>query len=450
DIRQLRLDAGGEQRLELVGRLDWRESLAADATLDWKDFPWLRLYPLAEPPPVTLKTFKAEVHYQDQRYLGNFSAAASGPAGDFTLASPVSGDLVQLNLPSLQLRAGQGQAEGRVTLRFDNGVAWDTALQLSELNPAYWVAELPGSLAGPLRSQGSVRDERLALGVDLDVKGRLRGQPALFQARAEGEGQRWTLGNLDLRLGDNKVQGSGALDQRLQGRLDIALNRLGQLWPQLFGRLDGRLDLAGSLAAPQGRLNLKGQQIAYAEQRIAGLDLQANLDARQNGTLALVASGLRSGETDLGLFKANARGDQRRQQLELDLQGALLKLGLAFDGQLERGNWRGRLARGELSSGGQDWKLQQPARLERLADGRVNFGAHCWVSGAASLCGGEQRLLPEPRLRYTLRDFPLDSLKQWFPEDFAWQGKLNGDLQLDVPARGPSGVVSLDAGSGTL
>ncbi len=120
-------------------------------------------------------------------------------------------------------------------------------------------------------------------------------------------------------------------------------------------------------------------------------------------------------ETDLGLFKANARGDQRRQQLELDLQGALLKLGLAFDGQLERGNWRGRLARGELSSGGQDWKLQQPARLERLADGRVNFGAHCWVSGAASLCGGEQRLLPEPRLRYTLRDFPLDSLKQWFP-----------------------------------
>ncbi|WP_410970507.1 hypothetical protein, partial [Salmonella sp. SAL4458] len=76
------------------------------------------------------------------------------------------------------------------------------------------------------------------------------------------------------------------LDQRLQGRLDLALNRLGQLWPQLFGRLDGRLDLAGSLAAPQGRLNLKGQQIAYAEQRIAGLDLQANLDARQNGTLA--------------------------------------------------------------------------------------------------------------------------------------------------------------------
>ena len=122
DIRQLRLDAGGEQRLELVGRLDWRESLAADATLDWKDFPWLRLYPLAEPPPVTLKTFKAEVHYQDQRYLGNFSAAASGPAGDFTLASPVSGDallgvgdLLSLEVqPALRRREAASQVEASV------------------------------------------------------------------------------------------------------------------------------------------------------------------------------------------------------------------------------------------------------------------------------------------------------------------------------------------------
>ncbi len=82
---------------------------------------------------MTLKTFKAEVHYQDQRYLGNFSAAASGPAGDFTLASPVSGDLVQLNLPSLQLRAGQGQAEeGDVAFRQWRGLGYRPAAQRTE------------------------------------------------------------------------------------------------------------------------------------------------------------------------------------------------------------------------------------------------------------------------------------------------------------------------------
>jgi translocation and assembly module TamB len=35
------------------------------------------------------------------------------------------------------------------------------------------------------------------------------------------------------------------------------------------------------------------------------------------------------------------------------------------------------------------------------------------------------------------------------PKDFAWQGKLNADVQLDLPASGPNGVVSLDASGGT-
>ncbi|MGO4611619.1 hypothetical protein AB4142_35315, partial [Variovorax sp. 2RAF20] len=82
-----------------------------------------------------------------------------------------------------------------------------------------------------------------------------------------------------------------------------------------------------------------------------------------------------------------------------------------------------------------------PARLERLADGKINFGAHCWMSGPASLCGEDQRLMPEPKLRYHLKQFPIDSLAQWLPKDFAWQGRLNADLQLDLPASGPNGQI---------
>src|SRR3990167_10853663 len=47
-----------------------------------------------------------------------------------------------------------------------------------------------------------------------------------------------------------------------------------------------------------------------------------------------------------------------------------------------------------------------------------------------------------------LSDFPLDSLASWLPEDFAWQGELNGQLQLDLPTSDPSGRLQLDAGSG--
>lgn len=449
DIRALDLSAAPAQRLGLSGRLDWQHGFAADARLDWLDFPWRRLYPLDEP-PVALHRLQAELQYRDTGYLGNFSAELQGPAGAFSLASPISGNLGEVHLPALQLQAGQGKAEGRLGLTFGDALAWDAALQLSDLDPAYWVAELPGRLAGPLRSQGRFKDGTLSLDAQLDLQGRLRGQAALFKGVAKGQGESWRLDALELRLGDNRVSGNASLDQRLGGRLDIALARLGQLWPQLQGQLNGRLDLAGSLRAPQGQLTLQGQRLALQDNGVRSLDLAARLDAAQRGDLSLRAEGLRVGDTQLGTLSAKGQGNRQRQQLSLGLQGQPLQLALEVDGEWNGRDWRGRLAKGELQSGGQDWRLQQPARLERLADGRVNFGAHCWLSGSASLCGGEQRLLPEPKLRYQLREFPIASLARWLPADFAWQGTLNGDLQVDLPARGPSGNVLLDAGSGTL
>ncbi|RJG09129.1 translocation/assembly module TamB [Pseudomonas cavernicola] len=455
EIAALELSTSPEQHLSVSGALDWRESLTLDAKLDWQDFPWRRLFPALDEAPVALRTFKGEVHYQGGNYLGNFNAALDGPAGAFTLVSRLSGNLTQVHLPELQLLAGQGKANGQLTLRFAEGLGWDTAIDFSDLDPAYWLAELPGELAGPLRSKGEYKNQQLRLMADLNLKGRLRGQPALIQAQAEGCAEKWTVAGLNVRLGDNQIKGAGSLDQHLAGQLDLALPQLGQLWPQLSGRLSGRLDLAGTLQAPQGQLNLQGQQLALADKRIRSLTLAAKLDRQQRGEVELNGAGIHAGDTSLGRFSATGRGDSRQQQLDLSLQGPQLQLSLDLNGKLERDalkglNWRGRLASGELQSGGQNWTLQHPAKLERLADGRVNVGAHCWNSGEASLCGEDQRLLPEPRLRYQLRNFPLDSLAQLFPDDFAWQGQLNADLKLDLPATGPNGRVLVDAGSGTL
>lgn len=449
-IAGLDLNAGDKQSLKLSANLDWQQGFSADAKIDWLDFPWHRLYPVIDEPQVALRTFNGEVSYKDGNYLGNFKADLDGPAGKFSLASPFSGDLKQVFLPELKLAAGQGKAEGHLNLQFADGIAWDTALDLSAINPAYWVAELPGTLAGPLRSKGEMKNEQLKLNADLDLKGRLRGQPAVLQAKAEGAGEQWTLGTLDIRLGDNRIYGSGSLQQRLAGQIDIKLTRLAQLWPQLRGQMTGRLDVAGTLQAPHGKLNLLGQQLAFEDNRLQNLTLDANLDNAQRAKIDLKGSGIQAGETQVGTFTASAQGDIKNQKVQLDLAGPLLKLALALDGKLDQGNWRGRLASGDVQAGGQDWKLQAPAKIERMADGKLTFAAHCWVSGPASLCGEDQRLMPEPKLRYHLKQFPIESLAQWLPKDFAWQGKLNADVQLDLPASGPKGVVSVDASGGTL
>lgn len=449
-ITGLDVNAGDKQSLKLSANLDWQQGFSADAKIAWLDFPWHRLYPLIDEPQVALRTFNGEIAYKDGNYLGNLTANLDGPAGPFSVVTPFSGDLTQVFLPELKLSAGQGKAEGHLNLQYADGVAWDTALDLSALNPAYWVAELPGTLAGPLRSKGEFKNEQLKLNADLDLKGRLRGQTAVLAAKADGAGEQWTLANLDLRLGDNRIQGSGSLQQRLAGQIDIKLTRLAQLWPQLRGQINGRLDVAGTLKAPQGKLGLKGQQLAFADNRLQTLSLDASLDNAQRAKIDLKGSGLQSGDTQVGTLTASAQGDIRQQKVQLDLAGPLVKLALALDGNLDQGNWRGRLASGDVQAGGQDWRLQAPARIERLADGRLTFAAHCWVSGASSLCGEDQRLMPEPKLRYHLKQFPIDSLAAFLPKDFAWQGRLNADLQLDLPASGPKGIVSVDASGGTL
>ncbi|PKH80199.1 hypothetical protein CXF97_14780 [Pseudomonas sp. Choline-02u-1] len=449
-IAGLDLNANDTQSLKLTGNLDWSKGLSAQANVNWQDFPWHRLYPEIDEPQVTLRTLTGEVSYTDGQYLGNFDAALDGPAGAFTLSSPFSGNLEQIALPQLIMQAGQGKAEGHVNVRFADGIAWDTALDLSALNPAYWVAELPGTLAGPLRSKGEMKNDQLSLSADLDLKGKLRGQPAILQAKADGAGERWNLNALQIRLGDNSINGKGSLQDKLGGQIDIKLPRLAQLWPQLRGQVNGQVNVAGTLKAPQGKLDLQGSQLAFQDNRLQSLNLDATLDSAQRAKINLKGSGIQTGDTALGTLTASAQGDIKSQKLNLDLIGPKLKLTLGLDGNLDKGNWRGRLASGDIQAGGQDWKLQRPARLERLSDGQINFGAHCWLSGNASLCGEDQRLMPEPKLRYHLKQFPIESLAQWLPKDFAWQGRLNADLQLDLPASGPNGVVSVDASGGTL
>jgi len=449
-IDTLALDAGPSRHLRLDGTVDWQQGLQADAKLDWLDFPWHRLYPVIDEPQVAIKRFNAELAWRDGHYLGNFAGAFDGPAGAFTLGSPFSGDLQQVALPQLALVAGQGKASGYLKLQFADGLAWDTALDLSAINPAYWLAELPGTLAGPLRSQGEMKQQRLQLDADLDLKGRLRGQPAVLAAKAQGQGEAWTLANLDIRLGDNHVRGSGSLQQRLAGQIDIDMPRLGQLWPQLQGQVKGRVDVAGTVQAPQGRMTLQGRQLALQDNRLQSLNLDAVLDAAQRATLTFAARGINAGDTDVGELTAKAQGTLKQQQLQVALQGPKLQAELAVDGTLAEGNWRGRLGSGRIAGAGQVWTLANAAALQRLASGEITLGAHCWRSGAASLCGDNSRLAPEPKLRYHLKQFPLQSLAQWFPKDFAWQGLLNADVQLDVPASGPVGQVTVDASNGTL
>ena len=447
-IDALSLRAGPQQYVELSSQLSWQDGFSADSHLQWQDFPWRQLYP-GEPPAVELHTLSADLSYADGNYLGNVAAELNGPAGAFQISSPLSGDLQQLHLPDFLLRAGQGRAEGQVTLGFAKGIRWDAELQLKDFNPAYWVAELPGSLAGPISSHGELLDERLSLEATLALDGRLRAQPTNLHAQLQGAAEQWTLDDLRLRMGDNRISGRATLGEQMRGQLELDLPRLGQLWPGLQGRLNGALELRGSLQAPAGTLNAQGQGLSFETSRLQRLQLDASLDDRQNAQIDLSASGLAFGTSQLGQLSVSGQGDLQQQRLQLDLDGPLLKTTLNIAGGMQGDTWLGRLSDASVQLDDQRWRLQQAATLRRQADGTLTLGAHCWRAGEASLCADDQRLLPAPALRYRLANFPLDSLQPWLPEDFAWRGQLDAEVRLDLADSGPDGTILIDAGSGS-
>lgn len=453
-LTALRLSVSDEIFVAVQGAVDWQKTLKADAELQWQNFPWHSV--LAQDDiPVQLQTANGQVSYVAGEYQGLLNGDLTGPAGDFTLATVFSGNHQQVELSELVIEAGQGRLFGTASVGFAEGVDWLADIQVSKLNPAYWLQELPGELAGKIHSQGQLRESQLQVDATADLKGKLRGSLAQLLVDLQGAQQPnsepvWQLKTADIRLGDNRIYGTAQLDQALAAQLQIELPRLVQLWPGLAGKASGEVKLSGSLAEPLALVQLQGSGIAYQGNRVGQLTLQGELLAAQQAQLSFDAERIWSGETELGVLHIDAQGTVAAHSGQLSLTGPLLETQVKLKGALQEGDWLGQVQTLLLSSHEQNWALQKATAVHYRKTGELTVAAHCLKSGPSSLCAGEQRLLPQTKIDYHLLNFPLATLQPWLPDDAQITGQINGDFKVELLAKGPQGKIYLDAGQGQL
>jgi len=60
-LSNLSLVASPEQQVQLSGELSWQQGLSLDSRFNWQNFPWQRLYPLEEAPPVALRMLSGDL-----------------------------------------------------------------------------------------------------------------------------------------------------------------------------------------------------------------------------------------------------------------------------------------------------------------------------------------------------------------------------------------------------
>lgn len=454
ELRALRLSAGEEAFVALAGEVNWQREIEAEAQVQWQDFPWYSLLE-QEDIPVQLQTLAGQVSYKAGDYQGQLNGDLTGPAGAFTVTTAFDGNLQQVQLSELLVEAGQGRLQGTATVGFVDGVDWLADVIVSKLNPAYWVAELPGELAGKIHSQGFLRDQQLKVDAKADLNGKLRGSLAQLALELQGaqQGQEaavWQLERADLRFGDNRVYGSAQIDQRLAGELQIELPRLVQIWPGLAGKANGEIKLSGTLTEPLAVAQLQGSGIAYQGNRIGKINLHGELLPKQHAQLSVDAERIWLGENELGVLHIDGQGSLEAHSGQLSLTGPLLETQLKLSGALQDGSWLGQLQQLLLSSHEQNWALAKPTAIHYRKNGELTVAAHCLRDRQSSLCAGEQRLLPQTKIDYHLLNFPLATLQPWLPEDAQVDGKVNGDFQLELLDKGPLGTIKLDAGQGQL
>ncbi|WP_394132050.1 translocation/assembly module TamB domain-containing protein [Marinobacter nauticus] len=435
------------------GKVSWRDGIDASADITLEEFPWYGLIPGLEPPPVVLRRLDGQVQYGNGRYQAALDASVAGPLGEAELTSRLIGDLQSVSLSQLDMTTGAGALSGQAELVFSGPLSWEAQFELDRFNPGYWVPQLEARLNGTVATRGQLREGALPeLFADLDLSGQWRQQPAQAKGTLSTQGRDWFVQNLNLSVGDNRLEGSGRYGESLAGDLRFDLAAPQQLLAGLGGEAEGRLRLAGSPEAPEAELSLTAGNLAWQDQfLVTEAQLEAGLDS--DGALDLELSGteLRLAGQELDKVVAALSGTRERHTLALQVDHPEASVELEFAGGLgeKLPDWRGQLTRGRISvpEPGQIWQLDTRADLTYVA-GALELGSHCWRWQQSSVCAADQRLWPDSRIAYELRGFPASALAPLFPETFRWQSTIDADIAVTLTDAGPDGTIRIDAGAG--
>lgn len=444
----------GAGNASVTGSMDWQQDLLVDARVAMDAFPWYSLIPDFEQPPVSLRQLDGEVRYQSGGYQASVEASVDGPHGEADLAGELDGDMESVNISRLRVNTGAGFLGGEGSVAFADQLAWDASLELDSFNPGYWLPALEASLNGGVRTSGQLSQSGApAIEAEWDLSGTWQANDALIRGALESDDGAWVLSGLELNVGDNRVTGNGEWGREIAGNLALEIPTPETFLPGLAGSLSGTASVSGTPDQPRGSASVSGSDLAWQDElSLANLDLTASLGEGLSVSADAQASELRYGEQLLQSLTLGLSGSRDNHRLEVNAVHEEAEVGLLFagDAAADWKAWQGALEQGRIDvpEQGQQWILAEPASLEYAESGRLTFGRHCWQWQQASVCAGDQLLLPTQDIAYQIENFPTTALAPLMPETLRWDTLLDADISLVMTEDGPDGEVSVDAGTG--
>lgn len=377
------------------------------------------------------------------------------------------GDDARMVLRTLRASMPEGQLDGRGEVSWAPSLAWTFDAELAGFDPGYFVPDWPGRIEGTLASTGSTREADGGLDITVDaprLAGTLRGRRLDGRAQAEIRGPAADAapetpsdieGEVDLRLGQSRVEARGQLTDRIALDANLQPLQLDDFVPGAQGRLQGRVQLSGTRDAPDIEADLSGNGLRWGDYGAERIALQGRLPwgRSDGGRLTLTAEAVEAGMA-LDSVNVTASGAIESLQATASVRGDIGALDLEARLQQAAQGWRGALSSLQLAPArGAAWSLQSPATFAQNGDNwRVDES--CFASSdGGSLCVAADW----PRGGVTARgtQLPLALAEPYLPEredgtPWALRGEIALDAQVRPVGNGYAGNVDVRSSEGGL
>jgi len=374
------------------------------------------------------------------------------PRGELELSATLRTDRVEIASLALSTPSGRLHAKGQ--LGFSPSVNWDLVLQGDGLDPAQlgepWSGRLDLLADARGRLEGDAPSGRIKL---RRLQGVLREYP--FDAHGEVllAAGRIDIRGMQLRSGDADFSADGQLLPALD--LDVVAKApdLATLWPGLSGKLNGQARISGSPAQPQLKGEFSGTGLAYANLRVAQLEIGLDWPSRQpgEGLVRLAAMDLDLAGEQWKSVQLRLEGAPERHRLTAALQQGLPALDLTLAGAWDGQTWQGELQQLRSEGLGQGVWINEAAAQLRLSAEQVRLAPLCLVQASQRLClDGKWRASGPVEALVRLEAIELSNLAALLPPEYQLQGQVSGEARVSGAADRPVVKASLVPSDGQL
>ncbi|MEQ9565303.1 MAG: hypothetical protein RLN85_05710, partial [Pseudomonadales bacterium] len=174
----------------------------------------------------------------------------------------------------IQVDTGFGRIVGDGTLDWDEVLSWNLVLTLSDLDPGYFVTEVPGSIQAVLSNSGQLNAGALETELQIDqLSGQIRGFPLTGSGNLAYRENTIAANNFVIRAGDNRLGLNATWGSDLDLSWDLLASNLSQLYPGLDGVLNMNGTATGQPDNPKISAQISAEGVRY--QDISVEELQA-------------------------------------------------------------------------------------------------------------------------------------------------------------------------------